>query len=70
MYLNKGMVVEVARNGWTVKWTRKHPDLKQSVKSQECMAVAKDKEELIEVLSMAAKEIDAVELDILSGKIL
>lgn len=69
MYLNKNMIVEVARNGWTVKWTRKHPDLKQAVKQQECLAVAKTKEELIEVLALAAQEIDAVEADVLIGKI-
>ena len=69
MYLNKNMIVEVARNGWTVKWTRKHPDLKQSVKQQECLAIAKTKEELVEVLAMAAQEIDAVENDILTSKI-
>lgn len=65
----KGMVVVTARNGWTVTWWRKHPDIKQSVKTQECTAVAKTRDELIEVLSLAAKEIEAVEHDILTGKI-
>lgn len=69
MYLEKGMLVTVARNGWIVKWMRKHPDLKQSVKNQECLAVAKSKEELIEILALSAKEIEALEIDILSGKI-